>query len=229
MEKPTPLFVGLDVHKDSIAVAHARGQSADPPVFVGQIGSRQMDLDKLIRRLTTQAPSVVFAYEAGPCGYGLHRYLTGRGFECRVVAPSLIPRKPGDQVKTDRRDAVDLARLLRSGDLTAVYVPTVEDEAMRDLCRARDAARRTLKNAKLRLKAFLLRLGQQYEGCADWIPAHRRYLAKVVCPTATQQIVFQESVRAVDEQVDRLQRGVRPRLHAVGQRASESPACSPTN
>ena len=206
MEKPTPLFVGLDVHKDSIAVAHARGQSADPPVFVGQIGSRQMDLDKLIRRLTTQAPSVVFAYEAGPCGYGLHRYLTGRGFECRVVAPSLIPRKPGDQVKTDRRDAVDLARLLRSGDLTAVYVPTVEDEAMRDLCRARDAARRTLKNAKLRLKAFLLRLGQQYEGRADWTPAHRRYLAKVVCPTATQQIVFQESVRAVDEQVDRLQR-----------------------
>jgi transposase len=206
MEKPTPLFVGLDVHKDSIAVAHAQGQSAEPPVFVGTIGGRQADLDKMIRRLEAKALALVFGYEAGPCGYGLHRYLTARGFDCRVVAPSLIPRKPGDQVKTDRRDAVDLARLLRSGDLTAVYVPTVEDEAIRDLCRARDAARLTLKHAKLRLKAFLLRLGRHYEGRADWSDAHRRYLAKVVCPTPAQQIVFQESVRAVDEQVDRLKR-----------------------
>jgi transposase len=109
-------------------------------------------------------------------------------------------------VKTDRRDAVELARLSRSGDLPAVYVPTVEDEAIRDLCRARDAARITLKDAKLRLKAFLLRLGLHYVGRADWNAAHRRYLAKVVCPTPAQQIVFQESVRAVDEQVDRLQR-----------------------
>jgi transposase len=206
MTEPTPLFVGLDVHKDSIAVAHAQGQSADPPVFVGAIGPRQADLDKLIRRLEARTPALVFAYEAGPWGYGLHRYLTSRGFSCDVVAPSLIPKKPGDKVKTDRRDAVELARLLRSGDLTAVYVPTVEDEAIRDLCRARDAARLTLKNAKLRLKAFLLRLGRHYEGRADWNDAHRRYLAKVVCPTPTQQIVFQESIRAVDEQVDRLQR-----------------------
>jgi transposase len=109
-------------------------------------------------------------------------------------------------VKTDRRDAVELARLLRSGDLTRVYVPTVEDEAIRDLCRARDAARLTLKNAKLRLQAFLLRLGRHYVGRANWTDAHRRYLAKVVCPTAAQQVVFQESVRAVDEQVDRLHR-----------------------
>jgi transposase len=148
----------------------------------------------------------VFAYEAGPCDYGLHRDLTARGFRCDVVAPSLIPKKPGDKVKTDRRDAVEIARLLRSGDLTAVYVPTVEDEAIRDLCRARDAARLTLKDAKLRLKAFLLRLGRRYEGRADWTDAHRRDLAKVVCPTPTQQGVFQESIRAVDEQVDRVQR-----------------------
>jgi transposase len=206
MRQPTPLFVGLDVHKDSIAVAHARAQSADPPVFVGQIGPRQADLDKLIRRLEAKTSTLVFGYEAGPCGYGLHRYLTGRGFDCRVVAPSLIPRRPGDQVKTDRRDALDLARLLRSGDLTAVYVPTIDDEAIRDLCRARDAARLTMKNAKLRLRAFLLRLGRHYVGRADWNEAHRRYLAKVVCPTPAQQIVFQESVRAVDEQVDRLKR-----------------------
>jgi transposase len=204
--KSTPLFVGLDVHKDSIAVAHAQGHSADPPVFVGTIGTRQADLDKLLRRLRARTPALVFAYEAGPTGYGVHRYLTGQAVECQVIAPSLIPKKPGDQVKTDRRNAVDLARLLRSGDLTRVYVPTIEDEAIRDLCRARDAARLTQKNAKLRLKAFLLRLGLHYVGRADWNAAHLRWLAKVVCPTAAQQIVFQESVRAVDEQVDRLHR-----------------------
>ena len=215
MGNDTPLFVGLDVHKDSIAVAHARGHSADPPVFVGAIGPRQADLDKLIRRLESKTPTLVFAYEAGPCGYGLHRYLTGRGFTCDVVAPSLIPKKPGDKIKTDRRDALELARLLRNGDLTRVYVPTVDDEAIRDLCRARDAARLTLKNAKLRLKAFLLRLGRSYEGRANWTDAHRRYLAKVVCPTPAQQIVFQESIRAVDEQVDRVQR-LEDQLHDLG-------------
>jgi transposase len=206
MAQSTPLFVDLDVHKDSIAVAHATGGCADPPVFVGAIGTRQTDLDRLIRRLQGKTTELRFVYEAGPSGYGLHRYLTKHGWSCDVVAPSLIPRRPGDKVKTDRRDAVELARLLRSGDLTAVYVPTVEDEAIRDLCRARDAARITLKDAKRRLKAFLLRLGLQYVGRADWNAAHQRYLAKVVCPTPAQPIVFQEGVRAVDEQVDRLAR-----------------------
>jgi transposase len=205
MTQSTPLFVGLDVHKDSIAVAHARA-GAEAPVFVGEIGSRQADIDQLLRRLQGKAATLQVAYEAGPCGYGLHRYLTGKGVACQVVAPSLIPRKAGDKVKTDRRDAVTLARLLRSGDLTAVYVPSIDDEAIRDLCRARDAARLTMKNAKLRLKAFLLRLGLHYVGRADWNAAHRRYLAKVVCPTPAQQIVFQESLRAVDEQVERIVR-----------------------
>ncbi|MGH9313450.1 MAG: IS110 family transposase [Vicinamibacterales bacterium] len=205
MAQSTPLFVGLDVHKDSIAVAHARGDAA-PPVFVGEIGSRQVDIDQLLRRLRGKAATLQVAYEAGPSGYGLYRYLTDKGVACQVVAPSLIPRKAGDKVKTDRRDAVTLARLLRSGDLTAVYVPSVEDEAIRDLCRARDAARLTMKNAKLRLKSFLLRLGRHYVGRADWNEAHRRYLAKVVCPTPVQQIVFQEALKAVDEQVDRLTR-----------------------
>jgi transposase len=206
MAQSTALFVGLDVHKDSIAVAHAAGGSIEPPVFVGAIGPRQADIDQLLRRLQGKTSALTFVYEAGPSGYGLYRYLTAKGVPCQVVAPSLIPKKPGDRVKTDRRDAVELARLLRSGDLTAVYVPSVEDEALRDLCRARDAARVTGKDAKLRLKAFLLRLGRHYVGRATWNDAHRRYLAKVVCPTPAQQIVFQESVRAVDEQVDRIQR-----------------------
>ena len=118
MGNSTPLFVGLDVHKDSIAVAHAESDRSVPPVFVGEIGTRQADIDKLIRRLHTKASHLVFAYEAGPTGYVLYRYLTGKGLDCQVIAPSLIPKKPGDKVKTDRRNAVDIARLLRSGDLT---------------------------------------------------------------------------------------------------------------
>ncbi len=206
MRDVTTVFVGMDVHKDSISVAYATAGSAEPPQFVGLIGTRQCDIDKLIRRLRSKAQELIFVYEAGPCGYVLHRYLTGKGFDCRVVAPSLMPKRPGDRVKNDRRDAVELARLMRSGDLTTVYVPAVEDEAVRDLCRARDAARVTLKAAKLRLQSFLLRLGLNYVGRADWNDAHRRYLAKVVCPTPVQQIVFQEYVQAVDEQVKRLGR-----------------------
>jgi transposase len=206
MNEPTPLFVGLDVHKDSISVAYAVGGQSDPPHFLGAIGTRQCDVDKLVRRLRSKTASLVFAYEAGPSGYVLHRYLTSKGLDCRVVAPSLVPKRPGDKVKTDRRDALEIAQRLRSGDLTAVYVPRIEDEAIRDLSRARDAARLTLKAAKQRLKSFLLRQGLHYTGRASWNDAHRRYLAKVVCPTAAQQIVFQESLLAVDEQVDRLAR-----------------------
>ena len=206
MQQTTPLFVGLDVHKESIAVAHAAGGTTEPPVFVGSIGTRQADIDKLTRRLRVWAANLVFACEAGPCGYQLPRYLAAKKLECRAVAPSPTPKRPGDKVKTNRRDAVEIARHLRSGQLTAVYVPRVEDEAIRDLCRARDAARVTLKAAKQRLKSFLLRHGMHYVGRADWNDAHRRYLAKVVCPTATQQIVFQESLHAVGEQVDRLAR-----------------------
>jgi transposase len=136
----------------------------------------------------------------------LYRTLTRKGVTCLVVAPSLIPKKPGERVKTDRRDAVQLARLLRAGDLKSVYVPTVDDEAVRDLSRAREAAIGVLKDAKLRLKSFLLRHGLNYSGRATWNDAHLRYLAKVVCPTPAQQIVFQESLRAVSEQTERVRR-----------------------
>jgi len=206
MNHSTTLFIGLDVHKDSIAVAHVPDDRSAQVTFVGPIGTRQCDLDRLVRRLQSKASRLVFAYEAGPCGYVLYRYLTKKGLTCLVVAPSLIPKKPGDRVKTDRRDAVQLARLLRSGDLTSVYVPTVEDEAIRDLTRAREDALQDLKAAKLRLKSFLLRLGITYVGKANWNEAHLRYLAKVVCPTPPQQIVFQESLRTVSEHVERLSR-----------------------
>ena len=122
------------------------------------------------------------------------------------MAPSLIPKKAGDRVKTDRRDTLQLARLMRSGDLTPVYVPKVEDEAMRDLCRAREDALRDLTAAPCRLKAFLLRHAIRYTGQATWNPAHLRWLSEVVCPTPAQQIVFQAYVRAINEHTERLQR-----------------------
>lgn len=206
MRNSTTLFVGLDVHKDSIAVAYALSNPGSDAEFVGPIGTRQCDIDKLVRRLQSKAPNLVFAYEAGPCGYWLYRYLTNKGLTCFVVAPSLIPKKAGDKIKTDRRDALHLARLMRSGDLTPVYVPSVEDEAIRDLSRAREDAMCDLKAAKFRLKSFLLRLDIRYEGKANWNDAHLRYLARVVCPTAAQQIVFQEYLRAVAEHMERLGR-----------------------
>jgi transposase len=200
------LYVGLDVHKESIAVAYAPEDRGAEVVSLGPIGTRQCDIDKLIRTLQSKGATLIFVYEAGPCGYWLYRYLTRKGVRCTVVAPSLIPRKPGDRVKTDRRDAMTLARLLRSGDLTSIYVPQIEDEAMRDLSRGREDAMRDLKAAKYRLKAFLLRQDIRYEGRANWTPAHLRWLSEVVCPTPVQQIVFQEYVRAVTEQHERLHR-----------------------
>jgi transposase len=156
--------------------------------------------------MPSKAKPLVFVYEAGPCGYWLYRYLRKQGYDGWVVAPSLIPKKAGDRVKTDRRDAMQLARLARSGDLTPVYVPTVEDEAIRDLTRAREDTLSDLKDAKFRLKAFLLRHDIRYTGRATWNPAHLRWLAEVVCPTPAQQIVFQAYVRAVNEHTERLQR-----------------------
>lgn len=175
-------------------------------VSLGNIGTRQCDIDKLLGQLQAKAKKLVCVYEAGPCGYWLYRYLMKKRFQCWVVAPSLIPQKAGDRVKTDRRDAMQLARLMRAGDLTAVYVPTVEDEAIRDLARAREDILKDLKAAKLRLKAFLLRQDIRYTGRAHWGPAHLRWLADVVCPTPAQQIVFQECVRAVSERHACLQR-----------------------
>ena len=186
MHHSSTLYVGLDVHKDSIAVAYVVKDHDAEVIYLGPIGTRPCDIDQLVRKLQAKAKHLVFVYEAGPCGYWLYRYLTQKGYDCWVVAPSLIPKKAGDRVKTDRRDAVQWARLMRSGDLTPVYVPKVEDEAMRDLSRAREDTLHDLKTAKFRLKAFLLRHDIRYTGRATWGPAHLRWLSEVVCPTPAQ-------------------------------------------
>src|SRR5216117_3765545 len=205
MKKDSTLYVGLDLHKDSIVAAYASSEGGDP-VHLGAIGTRQCDIDALVRKLQSKGARLVFVYEAGPCCYWLYRYLTRKGLTCVVVAPSLIPRKPGDRVKTDKRDALTLARLARSGDLTPVYVPAVPDEAIRDLARAREDALHDLNAARFRLKALLLRNDVRYAGRANWGAEHLRWLARLVFPTPAQQIVFQEYVRTVTERTELLQR-----------------------
>jgi len=166
MPQSSTLYIELDVHKESIAVAYVAQEPHAKVVSLGNLGTRQCDIDQLIRKMQSKSKHLIFVYEAGPCGYWLYRSLTKKGHVCWVVAPSLIPKKPGDRIKTNRRDAIKLARLMRSGDLTPVYVPTVDDEAIRDLCRAREDAIRDLKTAKVRLKAFLLRHDIRYTGRA---------------------------------------------------------------
>jgi transposase len=206
MSQSSTLYVGLDVHKESIAVAYIAQEHGAELSSLGTIGTRHCDMDHLIRQMPSKAKHLVFVDEAGPCGYWLSRKLTTPGHVCWVVAPSLMPQKAGDRVNTDRRDAVQLARLMRSGDLTPVDVPTVEDDAMRDLTRAREDALRDLKAAKFRLKAFLLRQDIRSTGRATWGPAHLRWRSEGVCATPAPHIVFQEYVRAVNEHTDRLQR-----------------------
>ncbi|MFM0069322.1 IS110 family RNA-guided transposase [Paraburkholderia aspalathi] len=199
MEHDSTVYVGLDVHKESITVAYATGMGEVE--LLGKIGTTRADIDRLCKRLQSKARCVHVVYEAGPCGYGLYRQLAGKGISCMVCAPSLIPKKPGERVKTDRRDAVKLVRSLRAGDLSAVYVPTVEDEAFRDLSRSWASAKDDLKRARQRLKAFLLLHGVGYTGRADWGASHRRWLSTFVFDSAWQQLAFEEYRRTIEDRL----------------------------
>jgi transposase len=206
MHQSSPLDIGLDVHQASIAVAYVAQEHHAAVVSLGTIGTRQCAIDQLIRKMQSTSKHLIFVSEAGPCGYWLYRYLTQKGHVCWVVAPSLLPKQPGDRVKTNRRDAIKLARLMRAGDLTPVDVPQVEDEAMRDLCRAREETIRALQAAQCQRKALLLRHASRSTGRATWSPAHLRWLREVVCPTPAPQSVCQAYVRAVTDHTERLAR-----------------------
>lgn len=206
MSKSSTLFIGMDVHKETIDIALATNRLNGKIRHYGRIPNRIDTLDKLTAKLRREAGTLKFVYEAGPCGFGLYRHLTRKKHHCAVVAPSLIPKKPGDRVKTDRRDAMRLAQLYRAGDLEPIHIPSVDDEAIRDLSRAREDAMLDQKAARQRLKSFLLRHDIRYEGRANWNEAHLRWLTELILPTPAQQIVFQEYVNTVTERTRRTER-----------------------
>lgn len=198
-------FIGMDVHKETITVAVAPGEGGEVRPL-GAIPATPDAVAQLMRRLGSPS-QLVCCYEAGPCGYGLYRQLTELGISCQVVAPSLIPRKPGDRIKTDQRDAVKLARLLRSGDLTAVWVPAPADEALRDLTRAREHAQQVLTKARQTLRMFLLRLGcQPPSTMRPWRLPYWSWLRRLQLPQPAQQVVLDEYRTAVEEGEARVRR-----------------------
>lgn len=198
-------FVGLDVHKATIAVSVAAAGRDGEVRHLGRVENRPEVVRRLVERLRRSGHELRLCYEAGPCGYGLHRQLTELGCHCVVVAPALIPRRPGDRVKTDRRDATALATLHRAGELTPVWVPDATHEAMRDLVRARATAARALTKARQQLQAFLLRHRRVHAGRA-WTRAHRRWLADLRFDHPAQQIVLQDYVSAVEDAAARVAR-----------------------
>jgi len=213
MKDHSEAFVAFDSSKLRNAVAIAEGGRGGEVRFIGEIENNGAATAKLVRKLAGKYDKLTFCYEAGPTGYGLYRQVRRLGQECIVVAPSLIPRRPGDRVKTNRRDAVSLAKLLRAGELTAVWVPDPGHEAMRDLTRARDTAVMDLRSKRQQLSAFLLRQGLHYsQGKTTWTKAHMHWLASQKFERVEQRIVFEEmmlAMRQAQERLERLQQAIR--------------------
>ena len=192
-------YIGLDVHKESITISVARAGDA-PVESRGEIRNEPSKIKGFVEKLSAQFEGelLLFCYESGPCGYVLYRQLIELGHDCHVVAPSLIPKKPGERIKTDRRDARNLARWLRSGDLTAVWVPDKEQEAMRDLCRARGDFKVQELKARQQLNGYVLRHGHHWpRGKTRWTRAHFNWLESLKFDHDWQQVVLQEYIEAV--------------------------------
>lgn len=208
-------FIGMDVHKNSIDIAIAQEGRKGKVRHYGKIDGTLIALDKVVRKLLSTGNQLHFVYEAGPCGYQIYRHLTARELDCAVAAPSRIPKPAGSQIKNDRRDALMLARLHRAGELTAVYVPRTEDEAIRDLTRAREDAKNDEKRSKQRLLSFLLRSGIRYTGGSPWSKAHMRWLSDIKMSHPSQQVVLQEYIGTVNQckqRVHRLTEQIQPLL-----------------
>jgi len=196
--------------RNAVAVAED-GRGGDVR-YLGEIDTTEAATRKLVTKLAAKYRQLTFCYEAGPTGYGLYRLIRKLGHDCIVAAPSLIPKKPGDRVKTNRRDAVGLAKLSRAGDLTAVWVPDERHEAMRDLSRAREAARKDLKGKRQQVSSFMLRLGRHYPGKKTWGPAHMNWLMLQKLEHREQRIALEEllgAVRQESERVERLEQAIR--------------------
>ncbi len=205
-EKEYAIYVGLDVHKDTIAVAVAWA-GRDEPEYWGEIKHSRKAVEKLIRQLSEACGGalLLFCYEAGPCGYGLHRQIVESGHDCEVVAPSRIPKRPGDRIKTDRRDALKLASLLRAGELTGIWIPDEEQEAIRDLCRARADMKSQERKARQQLNAFVLRHGHHWpSNKTRWTVTHYNWLEELKFAHDWQQVVLQEYIDAVKAASERV-------------------------
>lgn len=215
--KRITLYLGLDVHKDSITIAVAQGTPQGELHLHGTITNDLQSLESALRRIRKAhggAPLHV-AYEAGPCGFVIARRLQQLAVPCLVAAPSLIPKQPGSPFKTDKRDARTIARLLRAGELTGVYVPDPTDEAIRDLCRARTDAVDDQRRCRFRLKAFLLRHGYRYLGKANWSQPHMRYLRELVLPHPAMKTILEEYLQGIDAAHARVQRIEASMLHLL--------------
>jgi transposase len=205
-------YVAFDTSKLRNAVAIAEAGRSGEVRFLGEIDNTPTATIKLVRKLAAKYGRLAFCYEAGPTGYGLYRQITGLGHECIVAAPSLIPKKAGDRVKTNRRDALGMVTQFRAGELTAVWVPDPRHEAMRDLTRTRGAAVEDLRRKRQHISSFLLRLGLHYAGKKTWTKTHMRWLASQKLEHAEQRIAFEEmllAVRQAEERIARLEEAIR--------------------
>ena len=191
-------FIGLDVHKETIAVAIADPERGAEVRFYGNINNCTDSIKRTFSKILKTYPSPLVCYEAGPCGYVVYRLLTQLEIECEVVAPSRMIRSPTDRIKNDHRDAVALAKLLRAGDLVSVWVPDESHEAMRDLIRARSASKKDSKIARQRIQSLLLRAGRIY-GKKSWTKNHRIWLANQTFSCGSQQIAFQHYIQALEQ------------------------------
>jgi transposase len=211
------LYLGLDVHKDSITIAIAQPGPKGEIRLLGTITNDLGRLEHALRRIRKAHPHahLELAYEAGPCGFVIARRLKQLEIPCLVAAPSLIPKQPGSPFKTDKRDARTIARLLRAGELTGVYVPEPTDEAIRDLCRARTDAIDDQRRCRFRLKALLLRHGYRYQGKANWSQPHMRYLRELVLPHPAMKTNLEEYLQGIDAAHARVERIQASMLHLL--------------
>ena len=200
--KQVTTYVGVDAHKKDLFIAMLIGDRSAPVTW--QVANEPQAVRRLVRRLEREAPGPVrVCYEAGPCGYALQRQMTTTRVACQVIAPALIPRKPGERIKTNRRDARKLVELHRAGLLTEVQPPTPADEAVRDLCRARDDAREDLQRSRHRLGKLLLRRGLHFSG-RNWTQAHRRWIESLTWAHAPERVVVDDYLLAIDHLEARL-------------------------